>query len=196
MLSHAFDEALAYALEHHRTQLRKGTDIPYVSHLLQVTGLVLEYGGGEDAAMAAALHDAIEDAAAGEAGRVRREIDERFGAHVLDVVDRLTDADVQPKPPWRPRKEAYLAHLADETDPDVLLVSCCDKLHNARQILSDYGTIGEDLWDRFAGGREGTLWYYRALTDTYRSLRAPGPVTELEDTVEALERRAAERAGA
>jgi (p)ppGpp synthase/HD superfamily hydrolase len=167
LLGETFEEALLYACRHHREQPRKGTRIPYVSHLLQVAGLVLEAGGDEELAIAGLLHDAVEDAPAGEADRVRAEIADRFGSRVLEVVEGLTDADTHPKPPWEERKRAYLRHLASQESADVLLVSSADKLHNVRAILRDFRLHGEALWDRFAGKRDGTLWYYRALADTY-----------------------------
>ncbi len=141
-LGGGFGEALSFALDRHRNQARKGTTIPYIAHLLQVCGLVLEAGGDEDQAIAALLHDAIEDAPAGEAGRVRREIRGRFGGRVLRIVEACTDADVQPKPPWRQRKETYLHHARDLED-DALLVASADKLHNARAILRDLRDRGD-----------------------------------------------------
>jgi (p)ppGpp synthase/HD superfamily hydrolase len=166
-LGEKFEEALLYACRHHREQPRKGTAVPYVSHLLQVAGLVLEAGGDEELAIAGLLHDAIEDAPAGDADRVRGEISDRFGSRVLAVVEGLTDADTHPKPPWEERKRAYLHHLASQGSAEVLLVSSADKLHNVRAILRDFRRNGDALWDRFAGKRDGTLWYYRALADAY-----------------------------
>jgi (p)ppGpp synthase/HD superfamily hydrolase len=125
---------------------------------MQVAGLVMEYGGDEEQTIAALLHDAIEDAPAGDAGTVRKQILTRFGQRVLDIVEGCSDADTQPKPEGRPRKERYLAHLDKATD-DVLLVSAAEKLHHARAILTDLKEVGPALWDRFTGGRSGTLWY-------------------------------------
>ena len=160
-LTKRFQEALTFAAELHSTQTRKGTDIPYVAHLLAVCGTVLENGGIEDEAIAALLHDGIED----QGGAPTREvIRARFGDRVVEIVDGCTDAEGEPKPPWRQRKEAYLAHLRD-APAAVLLVSAADKLHNARAVLTDYRELGEALWDRFNGGREGTLWYYQSLVD-------------------------------
>ena len=159
ILSPRFEQALIYACVVHSGQDRKGTDVPYISHLLFVAGLALENGANEDEAIAALLHDAVEDAG----GKARaRDIRCRFGDAVADIVEGCTDADEVPKPPWRERKEAYIAHLS-EASPSVLLVSCCDKVHNARSIVTDLSEIGEQLWERFNGGREGTLWYYQAL---------------------------------
>ena len=181
-----FREALVYAAELHATQLRKGSDTPYVAHLLAVASLVLEHGGNEDEAIAGLLHDAIEDQG-GDA--TRQEIRRRFGEGVTAIVDGCTDADVVPKPPWRARKEAYIAHLAGSS-PSVRLVSSADKLHNARSILADYRAVGEQVWSRFKGGREGTLWYYRALCDAYRGAGGTPILDELERTVAELERLA------
>lgn len=189
MLGERFNEALVYAATAHREQWRKGTDIPYVSHLLGVCSLVLEYGGDEDQAIAALLHDAVEDQ--GGAARLA-DIRSRFGDRVAEIVDACTDADTQPKPPWRERKECYIAGLA-EHDPEVWLVSCADKLYNARAILRDYRQIGEALWARFRGGRKGTLWYYRALADEFGRLSV-GPIADaLEEVVATLETCAAQK---
>jgi len=158
-LTPRFTDALAWACALHASQRRKGSGTPYIAHLLGVCSTVLEHGADEDEAVAALLHDAIEDQGGAQA---RQQIRDRFGEAVVAIVDGCTDADVQPKPPWRQRKEAYLAHLPHAA-PSVLLVSAADKLYNARTILLDYRRIGEQLWDRFKGGREGTLWYYHSL---------------------------------
>ena len=187
MLSLRFDDALVYASQLHRGQLRKGPPIPYVSHLLAVTAIVLEHGGTEDEAIAALLHDAVED----QGGPVTREaIRERFGDNVVAIVDGCTDADTIPKPPWDERKKAYVAHVV-EAPRSVRLVSTADKLHNARAILADYREIGEPLWKRFNGGRDGTLWYYRALADAFRAVESNPLTEELNRTVAELERLAA-----
>ena len=172
-LSGRFDEALLLAAGLHRRQVRKGSGVPYVAHLLAVAALVLEYGGGEDEAIAALLHDAIED----QGGAATREqIRLLFGPAVAEIVDGCTDADTIPKPPWRARKEAYLAHL-QSASPSVLLVSAADKLHNVRSILSDYRLIGDEIWLRFKAGKEGSLWYYRSVLNIYKE-RMDGPLTE------------------
>src|SRR5437588_8327976 len=131
LLSTRFEEALVFATQLHREQTRKGTRIPYIAHLLGVTSIVLEHGGNEDEAIAALLHDAIEDQGGAS---TREEIRRQFGDRVVEIVDGCTDTDVMPKPPWRARKEAYLAHIIEAT-PSVRLVSAADKLHNARAIL-------------------------------------------------------------
>lgn len=186
MHSPRFKDALAYAADAHAHQTRKGTSIPYIAHVLAVASIALEHGADEDEAIAALLHDVVEDAG----GRPRlADVAARFGARVAAIVDGCTDAYVEPKPAWRPRKEAYLAHL--ETAPaSVLLVSAADKLHNARAILADHRAIGPAIWGRFNGGRAGTLWYYRALADAF-TRRCPGRLaTEIADVVTALESRA------
>ena len=154
-----FLRAFAFAAEKHKTQTRKASTIPYIAHLMGVASLVLESGGDEDLAIAALLHDVVEDCGGAP---MLKEVHRRFGKRVAKVVEGCTDADTDPKPPWRERKEKYLAHLST-ADADTLLVSAADKLNNVRSILSDYRAIGESVWSRFNGGRDGTLWYYRTL---------------------------------
>jgi (p)ppGpp synthase/HD superfamily hydrolase len=161
LLTSRFEKALVYATRLHARQLRKGTQIPYISHLLSVAALVLENGGDENQAIAALLHDAIEDQG-GE--RTRQEIRHQFGSEVSEIVEGCTDADIIPKPPWRERKQQYIAKFRHAT-PEVRRVSLADKLHNARSIEADYRKIGETIWERFQGGREGTLWFYRAIIE-------------------------------
>jgi len=188
-LTARFEAALAFASSTHRDQARKGTDVPYVAHLLAVSSLVLEHGADEDTAIAALLHDAAEDQGG---SAMLEEIRSRFGPRVARIVEGCTDALEAPKPPWRERKERYLLHVRDMT-PEVRLVSMADKLHNARTILADYRRIGETLWTRFRGGREGSLWYYRSVTDALADL-GPHPLAEeLHRTVAELEKEAAAR---
>ena len=176
ILTQRFHDALGYAMELHATQVRKGTTIPYLAHLLAVASLVIEHGSTEDEAIAALLHDAIED----QGGAPTREaIRRRFGDTVVTIVDGCTDAEVVPKPPWQQRKEAYIAHL-QHAPPAVHLVSIADKLHNARAILTDYRTLGDTLWARFNGGREGTLWYYQALLRVFREV-GTAPVALIDE---------------
>jgi len=171
-----FEEALVCACRLHKDQVRKGTSIPYITHLLAVASIVGENGGTEEEVVAALLHDAPED----QGGKATLEnIRTNFGDEVAKTVDGCTDTYEDPKPPWRERKERYLAHLASAPAP-VRLVSSADKLHNARAVLSDYRELGEDLWTRFNGGKEGTLWYYRAIVDT---LRGDGPIIEELDRI-------------
>lgn len=183
MLSERFTQALTYAHQLHAHQVRKGSGVPYIAHLLGVASIALEYGANEDEAIAALLHDAIED----QGGTATRaEIRRRFGDTVTAIVDGCTDSDTTPKPPWRQRKEAYLAHLATAS-PSVLLVSASDKLYNARSILKDYCLVGESLWQRFQGGKDGTLWYYRALVDAFKQTGNRAIVEELERVVAQIE---------
>ena len=194
-LSTRFSEAFAFAAQLHQGQFRKGTDIPYLSHLMATAALVLEHGGGEEEAIAALLHDSVEDQGhlyPGGTTALRGEIERRFGSTVALIVDGCSDSDVHPKPPWRERKEAYIAHLA-EAPPAVLRVSAADKLHNARAILSDYRSVGERLWERFTADRTQVLWYYRSLVEAFRQAGAPtGLLGELERVVTELERLVAD----
>lgn len=155
-------DAAAFAFAAHADQVRKGTTIPYLSHLMSVAALVLEHGGTEDQAIAGLLHDAIEDVGAEQEALIA----ERFGPRVARIVRSCTDADVHPKPPWRARKEAYVAHL-EHAGPDTLIVSCADKLHNARAIVADLRTHGIGVFDRFRGGLSGTMWYYTTLSEVF-----------------------------
>ena len=185
-LTERFEEALVYAFRLHQDQVRKQSRTPYVAHLLSVAALVLEDGGDEDQAIAALLHDAVED----QGGMATlEEIRLRFGENVTIIVDALTDAYTIPKPPWRPRKEAYIAHL-HEASPEVRRVSLADKLHNARTILNSVQEEGENTWDRFRGGKEGTLWYYRSLVTVFRSTGDDLLTAELERVVSEIERLA------
>jgi (p)ppGpp synthase/HD superfamily hydrolase len=188
-LSDRFEDALVYATRLHAAQRRKGSDTPYIAHLLGVTALVLEAGGDEDMAIAALLHDAVED----QGGAATREaIRVRFGERVAAIVDGCTDTDLTPKPPWQARKEAYIAHVRHAPHA-VRLVSLADKIHNMRSMLFDYRQIGEALWDRFQGGKAGSLWYYRALVDAYRAAESGPLVDELDRTLTDLERLAGVR---
>jgi (p)ppGpp synthase/HD superfamily hydrolase len=183
-------EAFAFAAELHKEQRRKDSDIPYLSHLMAASSIVLEHGGDENEAIAALLHDSVEDQGPfypGGAEGLRQEIERRFGSAVIAIVDGCTDSDVLPKPPWRQRKEAYIAHLED-APTSVLRVSAADKLHNARSILSDYRQIGDVLWARFHADRDHVLWYYRSLVDAFQKAGAPKALLfELDYTVTVLE---------
>jgi len=158
-----FLRAFLFAAEKHSGQARKASTIPYIAHLMGVASLVLEAGGDEDLAIAALLHDVVEDCGGAP---MLKEVRRRFGQRVAKVVEGCTDADTYPKPPWQERKENYLRHLRT-ADADTQLVSAADKLNNVRSILSDYRAVGESVWSRFNGGREGTLWYYRSLRDIF-----------------------------
>ena len=188
-LSSRFADALAYAFAVHGADLRKGTETPYLGHLLGVCALVLEDGGSEDEAIAALLHDAAEDHGGEEQLRAIRE---RFGCGVAAIVAGCSDTLEQPKPPWRGRKEGYLRELATAPEP-VLRVSLADKLYNARALAADYRSLGERLWSRFRAGRDEQLWYQRALVSAYRRRGVASPMLdELEAAVGELERLAAE----
>jgi (p)ppGpp synthase/HD superfamily hydrolase len=180
-----FEAALVLAHQVHREQVRKGTGIPYIAHVLGVAAIAMEYGADEDEAIGALLHDAAEDGG-GEARLA--EIRARFGDAVGDIVFGCSDSlveDPEDKLPWRERKENYLAHLERASAP-VCLVSAADKLHNVRSILRDYREHGEEIWARFQGGRDGTLWYYETVADTLVR-RYHAPITrDLQDEVDAL----------
>ncbi len=191
LLTDMFDEAFLLASDHHRRQLRKGTAIPYTSHLLAVASIVLEMGGTEDEAIGALLHDLVEDGGGPEGLELIRN---RFGEDVARIVLANSDTDEEPKPPWRMRKEAYIASIAHKQS-DELRVSLADKLHNARAICLDYRTHGESLWVRFkAGEGQSVRWYYRALARAFHAQGdALGPqalpiLEELERTVDELDR--------
>ena len=178
-LSSRYEAALVMASQLHASQKRKGTSIPYISHLLAVSSLVLEHGGSEDQAIAALLHDAVEDQG-GLPTLVK--IRDHFGDVVAEIVDHCTDAYEEPKPEWRIRKEEYIASIA-EKPLDAVLVSCADKLHNARAILNDLRTLGDELWGRFTGGKEGTLWDYQSLVDAFDDTLGNSLSEELKRTV-------------
>jgi (p)ppGpp synthase/HD superfamily hydrolase len=177
MLTERFQRAFALASEIHARQLRKGSSVPYLAHLMSVAALVLEYGGDEDAAISGLLHDAIEDSDDGS--RTEARIRAEFGARVADTVLGCSDAVAVPgeaKAPWRERKERYIRRLAGEAAPCVLLVSACDKLHNARSIVADLRVIGAAVWGRFSQRDPAEhLWYYRSLAGCYAG-RVPEPL--------------------
>lgn len=173
MLTTRFDDAFRYAHDLHRDQTRKGTPIPYISHLMTVSALVIEHDGSEDQAIGGLLHDAAEDQGGAE---TLEEIRQRFGDAVAEIVHDCTDAWTEPKPKWRPRKEAYLAKLPMKPAQS-LLVSLADKTHNAEAILFDFRVLGDGLWPRFNGGAKGTRWYYKALVDVFASAM-PGRLSD------------------
>jgi (p)ppGpp synthase/HD superfamily hydrolase len=173
MLTKRYDEAFRYAHELHGTQKRKGTSIPYISHLMIVSALVIESGGSEDQAIGALLHDAAEDQGGTQ---TLDEVRKRFGDVVAEIVSDCTDSWDEHKPDWRPRKEAYLAKLPAKP-PRSLLVSLADKTHNAEAILFDYQVLGDTLWGRFNGGAAGTRWYYRSLANIFSGVM-PGRLSD------------------
>ena len=181
-LGSLFLQAFVFAAEKHKGQTRKASTIPYIAHLMGVASLVLEAGGDENLAIAALLHDVVEDCGGAS---MLKEVRRRFGARVAKVVDGCTDADTDPKPPWLARKKAYLRHLRS-ANPSVLLVSAADKLYNASEILADLRQHKDEVWTRFKGGKKGTLWYYREVA---KILQRKGPkdlVVELNRVVSQL----------
>lgn len=184
VFSNRFIQALTYAARLHARQIRKRTARPYIGHLLSVTSIVIEYGGDEEMAIAALLHDAVED----QGGRPRlREIERKFGRRVAHIVDGCTDSYDQPKPPWLDRKRVYVERLRDEL-AEVRLVSAADKLSNARETLHDVRVHGDSVFDRFAGKKDGTLWYYRALVQEFRKTGSNPLIEEFARVVAELER--------
>jgi (p)ppGpp synthase/HD superfamily hydrolase len=178
-LSERFDAALSLARRVHRDQYRKGSHVPYIAHVIGVASIVLEYGGTEDEAIAALLHDALEDAPTDlGVAELRRIINEQFGHDVLAIVEHCSDTTEHPKPPWRERKQRYI-DAAQHTPRSAMIVSAADKLHNLRALLRDHRRDGDGLWSRFnpEAGRTGTLAYHRALAEIYLK-RFPSPLTE------------------
>jgi (p)ppGpp synthase/HD superfamily hydrolase len=183
LIAYQFLDAINFAFELHRNQFRKGTDVPYLAHLLSVASIVLEDGGDEELAIASLLHDAVED----HGGLITlEEIKTRYGGRVAEIVLGCTDTLTTPKPTWRDRKETYLRHLKTAS-PDVVLVSLADKIHNARSILMDLQKHGSVTWKRFKGGREGTLWYYKELVNIFLLRGSPVLANELSRLYGAIE---------
>lgn len=183
-----FQDALLFAVRTHDGDLRKGTEIPYVSHLLSVCALVLEDGGDEDEAIAALLHDTLED----HPKQVKKsDLERRFGARVADLVVQCTDTPPGyaggPKPPWPERKAAYVERIRGERYP-LCRVALADKLHNTRTIVLDHRRFGDIIWKRFRATKEDQLRYHRALVEAFREARAPDHlVGELDSLVRELE---------
>lgn len=187
-LDDRFRQALEFALELHADQMRKGGEVPYAAHLLGVAALALEYGADQDEAIAALLHDAIED----QGGAPTRErIRERFGARVTAIVDGCTDTDQVPRPPWLERKKQYLEHVP-HAGPSVHLVSAADKLYNCLSLIKDYRRLGEALWSRFHAGRSDVIWYYRSLANIFLQQGAFPLFQDLDRAVTALEQLVAD----
>ncbi len=182
-LTNAFEEALIFAYQLHSGQTRKGSDTPYFAHLLGVTALVLEEGGSEEEAIAALLHDAVED----QGGlQTLEKIRDRFGDQVATLVEALSDAVTVPKPEWRVRKTNYINRLKS-APPSVRLIALADKLYNVRSILSWYHRVGDDLWKRFNGGKEGTIWFYRELLEVFKETGSGFLTEEMESLVHRIE---------
>ena len=181
-LTSRFEKALNYSFRLHKNQVRKGTGLPYFAHILSTAALVIEDGGSEDEAIAALLHDAVED----QGGLpILKEIQDLFGERVAVIVDGCTDAYVQPKPEWRIRKENYLKKLIDE-DSGTRRVSLADKVHNARSLLDLLYKEGDQAWSRFNGGKEGTIWYYQSLVEIFRKTGTGRMTDELAKIVDEI----------
>lgn len=187
-LTEKFEDALIFAARLHAEQKRKRSSVPYFAHLLGVTSLVLEDGGGEDEAIAALLHDAVEDQGGLD---TLAEIERRYGPEVAEIVDGLTDAYTYPKPPWKERKKAYIASIR-KASPAVIRVLLADKVYNARSTLRDIRNEGEAGWEKFNGGKNGTLWYYRQLINEFRYHGSRSLLSELVRIVDELERLSAD----
>ena len=181
-LSPQFEKALIYATRIHGGKLRKKTRIPYIGHILGVAAIAMEYGANETEAIAALLHDAVED---GGGPRRLRDIERKFGKKVARIVEGCTDTLQTPKPPWRERKENYIAHLK-RASASTRLVSAADKLHNARAILHNLRYEGDNVWSRFTG-KEGALWYYRSLVSAFREHGSNELIEELDRVVTKIE---------
>ena len=163
ILSERFEEALVFAARLHANQTRKRSHVPYIAHLLGVAGIVLEDGGSEDEAIAALLHDAVED----QGGlKTLEDIRRKFGEAVAEIVLAVSDSYTSPKPPWRERKQSYIDSIHDAS-PSAIRVSLADKVYNARTTLGDLRREGEAAWDKLNGGKDGTLWYYDQLIEAF-----------------------------
>lgn len=194
-LNWRFSVAMQFAFGLHYRQTRKGSSIPYIAHLVGVCALVLEAGGDEDQAIAALLHDAVEDQGGlSTLDTIHRVFGDRVALAVKSCSDS-TASDPAKKLPWRERKEKYLAHLCS-ANRDALIVAAADKLHNARAVLSDYRELGERLWTRFNASGEDQLWYYCRLIEVLRSTSVPTIlINELERVINQLERLMSEPGG-
>lgn len=183
-LSSRFRRALLYASRIHGSKLRKKTKIPDIGHVLGVTATALEYGANETEAIAALLHDAVEDAG----GEKRlRDIRKRFGKGVAMIVEGCTDSLEERKPPWLERKKRYVVHVRRASQP-TKLVSAADKLQNVRSLARCYRTEGERIWERYDSGKPGALWYYRALIKAFTGKRIAPLVRDLNLALTELER--------
>ena len=181
VLGTRFREALVFASQLHAHQVRKASQTPYIAHLLSASAIAIQFGADEDEAIAALLHDAVEDQGGENA---RQKIRELFGDQVVEIVNGCTDSDTNPKPPWRERKMAYLDQLRSAS-PSIRLVVAADKLHNARSILIDYRILGDELWHRFTGKKDGTLWYYNSIAEIFQTF---GPHPLYEELIRVIER--------
>ncbi|MGB3651692.1 MAG: HD domain-containing protein [Rivularia sp. (in: cyanobacteria)] len=181
-LTEKFAQALVYATQLHANQTRKVDKIPYISHLMSVSSLILEAGGSEDEAIAGLLHDAVED----QGGKAtREEIRQKFGETVVEIVDGCTESDITPKPPWKERKVNYIENIRNASD-SVKLVSLADKLHNARSLSIGYRNKGDELWNYFSGSKEDKLWFYGELLKIYQQGNINFMTVELERILQEL----------
>jgi (p)ppGpp synthase/HD superfamily hydrolase len=181
-LSTRFEDAFQYAARAHAGQTKKGTRTPYIAHLMAVTALVIDDGGSEDEAIAALLHDVVED----HGGRPRLDdVRRRFGDRVAEIVEGCTDSFETPKPPWLERKRAYVEHTR-RAGPSVVRVSAADKLVNVSTILRDLRRAGSDVWKRFAVGPTDVAWYYTEMTAALRAAGGGVLVDELAKATEEL----------
>lgn len=185
-------EAMEFAATLHDGQYRKASKVPYIAHPYEVAWLVMSHGGDAEQIAAGLLHDVIEDCShkVGGAEAMRLQLASRFGARVLRLVEACTDTDLQPKPPWRERKEAFIARMGNE-QADVLLVCCCDKLHNIRSLYREYIARGEALWDAFNSSPKSQVWYYRAMANLFLERQVGPAARALRDGVDLLEERLA-----
>jgi (p)ppGpp synthase/HD superfamily hydrolase len=188
-LGDRFTEALKYAVQLHAEQVRKVSGEPYLAHLLGVASIALDYGANEDEAIAALLHDAVEDQGGAAVGE---EIRKRFGAAVAEIVEGCSDSDTIPKPPWQERKENFLIKL-EHSSESIRLIVAADKLHNARSLLRDYRRHGNSIWTHFKSGRDKTLWYYGRVVEILERSDDLPIVAELGRAVAELERVVAEQ---
>jgi (p)ppGpp synthase/HD superfamily hydrolase len=181
-------EAFAFTYELHRAQIRKGSHVPYITHLMGVAAIVGRHGGDEEQFIAALLHDAVEDQGGIETLELIRQ---KFGDKVAEYVSGCTDSDTTPKPPWEERKEKFIQSTRTASPRQKLIVAA-DKLHNAKSIISDLGERGNAVWKMFKGGRENTLWYYGEMVLALSHNWSHALLRELADAVDLLHRRAAD----
>ncbi len=186
ILGERFEEALQLAARLHQSQTRKTNGVPYISHLLAVSALVIQDGGSEDEAIAALLHDAAEDQGGDETLTIIRE---KFGENAARIVAACSDTLEEPKPPWRERKEKHIEHIR-HASPSVHRVTLADKLHNARSVLRDLRKMGSALWGNFNGGKAGTLWYYRTLYENLAESNQGYLIEELGRVIDQIEKLA------
>jgi GTP pyrophosphokinase len=178
-----FDQALAYTAVIHAGQVRHKTRMPALAHLMGVAGLALEYGANEQEAIAALLHDAVEDA--GGEDRLK-DIRARFGDNVADIVAGCTASAKKADAPWRDVKQKFITGLG-KASSSVRLVAACDKLHNARALLRNLRVQGESLWRRYPDGKDGALWYFRSLTQAFKKHGPASIGDELDRVIREIE---------